>query len=195
MSKETRKIYKDKGLFLMQAYALSETASSLTIAYPGKDDLESVGEIFEDVEVKIINKDQDGIGEIIVKGDNVFLGYTDPKLTKKVFDEEGFFHTGDLGYVKNNKIYLKGRKKKMLLTSNGENIEAAAIENNIKNRSKSIKDVKAYIKDDKIAVNIYIVAEDNYEKIIEDYNNEVPRYERVSYFDLHNDSLDTRLKQ
>ena len=83
----------------------------------------------------------------------------------------------------------------MLLTSNGENIEAAAIENNIKNRSKSIKDVKAYIKDDKIAVNIYIVAEDNYEKIIEDYNNEVPRYERVSYFDLHNDSLDTRLKQ
>ena len=83
MSKETGKIYKDKGLFLMQAYALSETASSLTIAYPGKDDLESVGEIFEDVEVKIINKDQDGIGEIIVKGDNVFLGYTDPKLTKK----------------------------------------------------------------------------------------------------------------
>ena len=195
ISKETRKKYKDKGLMLMQAYALSETASSLTIAYPGKDDLESVGEIFEDIEVKIVDKDEDGIGEIIVKGNNVFLGYTDSSLTKKVFDKEGFFHTGDLGYIKNKKIYLKGRKKKMLLTSNGENVMAQVIEDNIKSKSQFIKDVKAYIKKDKIAVNIYVSGNDDYDKIIKEYNKEVPKYEKVSYYEIHNDSIDTRLKQ
>ena len=195
ISKETRKIYKDKGLCLMQAYALSETASSLTIAYPWTDDLESVGEIFEDIDVKIANKDKDGIGEIIVKGDNVFLGYTDPELTKKVFDKNGYFYTGDLGYIKNNKIYLKGRKKKMLLTSNGENVDMASIENNIKNKSKNIEDVKAFIKNDKIAVNIYVTENDDYERIINDYNDEVPKYEKVSSFEIYKDSLDVRLKQ
>ena len=195
ISKETRKIYKDKGLMLMQAYALSETASSLTIAYPGQDDLESVGTIFEDIDVKLADIDKDGVGEIIVKGDNVFLGYTDPKLTKKVFDAEGYFHTGDLGYIKDNKIFLKGRKKKMLLTTNGENIEAEFIEESIKNKSNAIQSVKAYIKNNKLSVNIYVNGEDDFDKIIKDFNKEVPRYEKIDYYEVHNDSLDVRLKQ
>ncbi len=195
ISKETRKIYKDKGLCLMQAYALSETASSLTIAYPGKDDLESVGEIFEDIDVKIVNKDKDGVGEIVVKGDNVFLGYTDSKLTKKVFDKDGYFYTGDLGYIKDKKIYLKGRKKKMILTSNGENVDVESIIDNIKSKSKSIKDVKVYTKNDRIAVNIYVTKDDDYDKIIFNYNKEVPKYENIYTYEIFDDSLDVRLKQ
>ena len=195
ISKETRKIYKDKGLNMMQAYALSETASSLAIAYPYKDDLESSGTIFEDMDVKVDNKDKDGIGEIIVKGDAVFLGYTDKDLTKKVFDNKGYFHTGDLGYIKNNNIYLKGRKKKMLLTSNGENVMADSIEENIKSRNKAIKSVKAYTKDDKIVVNIYVDKDINIDELIKKYNIEVPRYERVTDYKIYKDSIDTRLKQ
>ena len=195
ISKETRKIYKDKNLNLMQAYALSETSSSLTIAYPYQDDLESVGTIFEDIEVKIYDKDKDGVGEIIVKGDNVFKGYTDRSLTKRVFDKEGYFHTGDLGYIKDNKIYLKGRKKKMLLTSNGENVIAESIENSIKEKDSNIKDVKAYIKNDKINVDIYINGESDIDNIIKEYNNSVPKYERVEKYNIYNDSIDTRLKQ
>ena len=195
ISKETRKIYKEKGLNMMQAYALSETASSLAIAYPYKDDFESSGTIFEDMDVKIADKDKDGIGEIIVKGDAVFLGYTDKKLTKQVFDKEGYFHTGDLGYIKNNNIYLKGRKKKMLLTSNGENVMAESIEENIKSRNSAIKSVKAYIKNDKIAVNIYVNKDTNIEDLIKKYNSEVPRYERVENYTIYKDSIDTRLKQ
>lgn len=195
ISKETRKIYKDKGLNLMQAYALSETASSLTIAYPFQDDLESVGTIFEDIDVKIFESDKDGIGEIIVKGDNVFLGYTDKSLTKRVFDESGYFHTGDLGYIKDNKLYLIGRKKKMLLLSNGENIVAESIENNIKEKNKNIQDVKAYIKNDKLAVDVYVKENIDLEEIIIEYNKEVPRYERIEFFNLYLDSIDTRLKQ
>lgn len=195
ISKETRQIYKDKGLALMQAYALSETASSLCIAYPYDDDLESVGTYFEDMEVKIDNPDKDGVGEIIVKGDSVFLGYTDPSLTKRVFDDKGYFHTGDLGYIKNKKIFLKGRKKKMLLTSNGENVMAESIENDIKERDNNIKDVKAYIKDDKIVVDIYVIDEIDAETIINEHNKSVPRYEKVSSYNIKKDSIDTRLKQ
>ncbi len=196
ISKETRQIYKDKNLNFMQAYALSETASSLAIAYPYQDDLESVGAIFEDLDVKIVDKDKDGVGEIVVKGDCVFLGYTDESLTKKVFDDKGYFHTGDLGYIKDNKIYLKGRKKKMLLTSNGENIIAESIEDAIKNSSDNIKSVKAYIKDDAIAVNIYVSNKnEDYNKIIEEYNKNVPKYERINSFEVYEDSVDSRLKQ
>ena len=195
ISKETRKVYLDKGLNMMQAYALSETASSLAIAYPYKDDLESSGTIFEDMDVKVANPDKEGIGEIIVKGDAVFIGYTDKELTKKVFDEEGYFHTGDLGYIKNNNIYLKGRKKKMLLTSNGENVIAESIEENIKSRDSAIKSVKAYTKNDKIIVNIYLDKDINLDEIISKYNNEVPRYERVFEYNVYFDSIDTRLKQ
>ena len=195
ISKETRKIYKDKGLFLMQAYALSETSSSLAIAYPGKDDLESSGDIFEDMDVRVDNPDKDGIGEIIVKGDAVFLGYTDPSLTKRVFDEKGYFHTGDLGYIKDNKVFLKGRKKKMLLSSNGENIMAESIEQGIKSKDKRINDVKAYIKDDKLAVDIYVTDTIDADKIIEEYNKDVPKYERVLLYTVKKDSIDARLKQ
>ncbi len=195
ISKETRQTYKDKGLFLMQAYALSETASSLCIAYPGDDDLESVGTAFEDMIVKVDNPDKDGVGEIIVKGDSVFLGYTDPSLTKRVFDKDGFFHTGDLGIIKNNKIFLKGRKKKMLLTSNGENVMAESIENGIKEKDKNINDVKAYIKNDKIEVGIYVTGEIDADKVIEEYNKNVPKYERVATYKIISDSIDVRLKQ
>ena len=195
ISKETRKAYKDNNLNLMQAYALSETASSLAIAYPNQDDLESVGTIFEDLNVKIFEPDKDGVGEIIVKGDCVFLGYTDKSLTKRVFDENNYFHTGDLGLIKDNKIYLKGRKKKMLLTSNGENIIASSIEDNIKNRNKAISDVKAYIKNDKLAVDVYVKENIDLDEIINNYNSEVPKYERIDSYNLYLDSIDTRLKQ
>ena len=195
ISKETRKAYKDNNLNLMQAYALSETASSLAIAYPNQDDLESVGTIFEDLDVKIFEPDKDGVGEIIVKGDCVFLGYTDKSLTKRVFDEEGYFHTGDLGLIKDNKIYLKGRKKKMLLTSNGENIIASSIEDNIKNRNNLIQDVKAYIKNDKLAVDIYVKEDLDLDSIIKEYNSEVPKYEKIESYNKYLDSIDTRLKQ
>ena len=195
LEQETRKIYKNKGLNLMQAYALSETASSLAIAYPYQDDLESSGTIFEDMEVKLADIDENGIGEIIVKGDSVFLGYTDCSLTEKVFDKDGYFHTGDLGYIRDNKIYLKGRKKKMLLTSNGENVMAESIEERIKSKNESISDVKAYVENDKIKINIYIKSNIDIDTIINEYNKEVPKYEKIQDYKVFKDSIDARLKQ
>lgn len=195
LSKEIRQVFKNKNLCLMQTYAMTETSSSFTLAYPNSDDLYSAGEIYEDIDVKIANKNEDGIGEIIVKGDNVFKGYTNKTLNRIVFDQDGYFHTGDLGYIKNKKLYIKGRKNKILLTSNGENVYAESIEKRIQEKDNNINAVKAYIKNDKIAVNIYVKQDIDIESIILNYNSEVPKYERIDYYNLYLDSIDARLKQ
>ena len=195
LSSDIRKIFKDKGLCLMQTYALTEVSSSFTLGYPNNDDLVSAGEIYEDIDVKIYKPNNDGVGEIIVKGDNVFKGYTDKTLNKYVFDKNNYFHTGDLGYIKDNKLFVVGRKKKILLTSNGENVSADVIEEKIKQLSNNINDVKAYVKNDKIGVNIYVTCNDNYDEIINLYNNNATRYEKVLFYKIYLDSIDARLKQ
>ena len=193
---ETRRIYKEKNLNLMQAYALSETASSLAIAYPYQDDLESVGAIFEDMDVKIDKPDKDGVGEIIVKGDSVFLGYTDEELNKNVFDKNGYFHTGDCGSIKDGKIFLTGRIKKMLLTSNGENISSDELSKKVRNIHSDISDVKLYIQNDKLSANIYVKKEiSNIDELINNLNDNLPKYERIKNYKIFMDSIDTRLKQ
>ena len=195
MTKEMRKIFKESGLSLLQTYAMTETSSSFTLAYPNSEDYESCGELYEDIDVKIDKPNKDGIGEIIVKGDNVFKGYTNTKLNKIAFDDNNYFHTGDLGYIKDNKLYVKGRKKKVLITSNGENVDSSYIEDKILNLSNNINAVKAYIKDDKLAVNLYVLEDGDYEDIINSYNNNAPRFEQVEYVNVYKDSIDTRLKQ
>lgn len=193
ISKKIRQVFIDKKLCLMPAYAMTETSSACTLTYPHHVDLTSAGEIYEDIDVKIVDKDKNGVGEIIIKGDNIFKGYTDKSLNKRVFDENDYFHTGDLGYIKQKKLYIVGRKKKILITSNGENVHAEAIEKKIKAKDKNIVEVKAYIKEDKIAVNIY-VKDDINPNIIDEYNLEAPKYEKISSFTIYNDSIDTRLK-
>ena len=196
LDREIRLKYKDAGLNMMQAYALSETASSFAIAYPYSDDLESTGTIFEDLDVKIVDKNEEGIGEVVAKGDAVFLGYAnDEETTKKVFDEEGYFHTGDLGFIKENKLYIRGRKKKMLLTSNGENVSPDDVEQKLEQNDLIIK-ATVYQKDNKICATLYVdELNEDYNKIIETFNENVPKYQRIEEFEVLKNSIDNRLKQ
>lgn len=195
MSREMREVFQNSGLCLLQTYAMTETSSSFTLAYPGREDFESTGELYEDIDVQIVNQDSNGVGEIVVKGDNVFLGYTDPILNKIVFDDLGYFHTGDLGFIRDGKLYVQGRKKKMLLTGNGENIDASFVEERILSYSTNINAVKAYVKNDTIGVNLYVVEDENYQDVIDQYNESVPRYEQIGFFRVYRDSIDSRLKQ
>lgn len=82
------------------------------------------------VEYKIENPNSEGVGEIIVKGPNVMLGYYEnEEATQKVL-KDGWFHTGDLGYIDDEEfLYISGRSKNMILTKNGENIYPEEIEN------------------------------------------------------------------
>ena len=91
----------------------------------------SVGKIVPRVEMKILDPDTDGIGEIAVKGPMVMQGYYKaPEETAKVFTPDGWFKTGDVGYLdERNYVYLTGRAKNMIVTEGGKNVYPEEIEN------------------------------------------------------------------
>jgi long-chain acyl-CoA synthetase len=125
-----RQAYIDAGLNLMEAYALTETASSLAIPYSGQPDVESVGVVLEGVEVAIDGPDADGFGEILVRGPNVCLGYYgDAAATRAAIDGDGFLHTGDIGRLgESGSLYLRGRKGRIFKASSGEFVNPELLE-------------------------------------------------------------------
>ncbi len=119
------------GIQIVFGYGLTECAPLAIINHDRLHLAESVGEPIPGSEAKIINPDPDtGIGEICVKGDMVMLGYyNNPEETAKVLDKDGWFHTGDLGYVdKKGHYYISGRSKNVIVTNNGKNIYPEELE-------------------------------------------------------------------
>ena len=119
------------GIQILQGYGLTECAPLAIINHDRLQLADSVGVPIPGVETKIINADPDtGVGEICVKGGMVMLGYyNNPEETAKVIDEDGWFHTGDLGYVnKNGHYFISGRSKNVIVTSNGKNIYPEELE-------------------------------------------------------------------
>jgi long-chain acyl-CoA synthetase len=93
----------------------------------------SVGNVLDIDDIKILDPNEDGEGEILVKGPNVMLGYyNNEEATRDAFDEEGYFRTGDYGKIdKNNVIYITGRKKNLIILSNGKNVYPEEIESEL----------------------------------------------------------------
>jgi len=117
-------------------YGLTETAPMIAGSNPSQTFFQGVGKILPKVQVKLDNPDpRTGVGEVLVKGDNVMQGYyRDPELTRSVFTDDGFFRTGDLGcFDKQMRLSLKGRLKNMILGASGENIYPEDIESVINN--------------------------------------------------------------
>ena len=199
LSDELRGAYEAAGLEVLNAYALSETSSSLSIDYPGDTVHDSAGTVFEDIEVKVMDPDAEGYGEIAVRGNNVFAGYYgDEAATAAVFTEDGFFLTGDIGCIRDKHVYLKGRKDARLTFANGEKISASAVTERIKSLDETIKSVKAYIRDNILTCDIYVSCapdESSFNKIsalIDKDNQSASKYERVENFNLY--SADRLLK-
>lgn len=117
------------GIRTLQGYGLTECAPLLA----GNSDFffnaKSTGRAVPGVKLKIHNPNEDGIGEILAKGDNVMLGYyNDPAATKAVF-LDGWFCTGDLGrFDEDGGLYITGRKKNVIVTENGKNIYPEELE-------------------------------------------------------------------
>ncbi|MCK4748734.1 MAG: AMP-binding protein, partial [Bacteroidales bacterium] len=112
-------------------YGLTETSPLAAGFDPAHAVYRSVGTVLEGVSLKIDNPDPvTGEGEIIIKGPNVMKGYyKDQEKTDEVFNSEGYFRTGDLGYIsKKGIVYIRGRLKNMILGPNGENIYPEEIE-------------------------------------------------------------------
>ena len=196
--KGIRKAYHEAGLNMMEAYALSETASSLAIAYPFDKDFESSGTIFEDIEVKVQEPNENGIGEILVRGDNVFLGYVNaPEETKRCFTSDGFFKTGDLGYLSENKVYITGRNKKILIGENGENVDAEELECLLLKKDNNINAAKVFLKDNMLCCSLYLKEETDtdWDAFWNDFNKELPKYKHIKNYKIYLDNVLVRLKQ
>jgi long-chain acyl-CoA synthetase len=123
--------YNPLGLDFVQGYGLTETSPIINLNPIDHYKETSVGKVIPQVDMKILNPDERGVGEVIVKGPVVMKGYFEmPEETAAAFTEDGYLKTGDLGYLDSeNYLYLTGRAKNMIVTSGGKNVYPEEIEN------------------------------------------------------------------
>ena len=127
---EMLQFFQDIGFICVQGYGLTECAPILALNRDGDFKNEAAGLPLPGCDVKILDPDSDGIGEFIAKGDNVFMGYyKDPEATAAALDKDGYYHTGDLGYIdKDGFCIITGRKKNVIIAKNGKNVFPEEIE-------------------------------------------------------------------
>ncbi len=130
------------GFKVIEGYGLTETSPVATLNPPHRPKFGSVGKALPNTQVKIANPDTSGVGEVMIKGDNVMLGYFKrPQLTAQVKSVDGWFNSQDLGYLdKDNYLYLTGRKKDVIVLSSGKNIYPEELEEYY-NQSPYIKEI------------------------------------------------------
>lgn len=149
--------FKGAGLFILAAYGSTETAGGMCSMDLDTNKHATVGAPYQGVDMKIFQPDSQGVGEVVVKGPNIFRGYyNNAKATTAVFDVDGYFHTGDIGrFDEDGELYIVGRKKRMILLSNGENVWLDEIEKLFK-ASSAIVDARLYEQDGMIHAMITI---------------------------------------
>lgn len=126
------KVYNELGIDFIQGYGLTETSPIIALNPVDNFKVESVGRYFvAHMEMKILEPDENGIGEVAVKGPMVMKGYYNmPAETAEVFTEDGWFKTGDLGRLDSEGyLYLAGRAKNLIVTEGGKNVYPEEIEN------------------------------------------------------------------
>lgn len=116
--------FRHMGFNILEGYGLTETYGPITVCPDEDPRFGSVGPALPNNEIKISDPDDSGIGEICLRGSCVFKGYyKDEELTSQVFDDQGWFHTGDLGRLdKDNFLFISGRKKDMIVLDSGKNV-------------------------------------------------------------------------
>ena len=136
--------FKALGLNLLQGYGITETSPVISAESPFKGKPGTVGEVLDDVEVRIENPNRDGEGEILVKGPNVMLGYyKNDEATEDVL-HDGWYHTGDLGrFDEDRMLSICGRVKNLIVTPNGKNVYPEEVENQLL-KSPYIAEIMVY---------------------------------------------------
>ena len=175
------------GFRMLEGYGLTETSPILT--FTRYDDIRpgSCGGALPEVELKIAND-----GEVIARGKNIMKGYFNkPKATAEVIDKDGWFHTGDLGEIRDNYLYIIGRKKEMIVLPNGKNINPQDIEDNIMKKTNLISELAiTEHKNHLIAIiypNFKVIEKEGIKNIsesikwnvIDPYNLEAPNYRKI----------------
>ncbi len=197
---------REFGFNFVQGYGLTETSPILTLNQLDNFKDDAAGIPLPGIEIKINNPNTDGVGEVYAKGPNVMLGYyKNEKMTSDTFDD-GWFKTGDLGYMdQDGFLHISGRKKNMILSKNGENVFPEEIED-LLNRSpyvleslifgqkdekqdeiiaaQIVTDAEAFIEYSEVN-NIKItddLIQSMIDKVIKDVNKELPLHKQIRKF-------------
>ena len=201
--------FNDLGIRVVQGYGLSETAPVIAAENAKIVRNGSVGLPMINDTIEIVNQDENGIGEIRVKGPNVMLGYYEmPELTKEIL-KDGWFYTGDLGRLdKNGVLYITGRNKNMIVLRNGKKVFPEEVETLV-NRLELVEECMVFgmpnEKDDvKVAVKIVYSKEEAKDKYkdkseeelyqiiwdqIKELNKSFPRYKHIQKLILTDEEL------
>jgi len=146
LSQSVFKAYNEFGIDFVQGYGLTETSPIIALNPKEHFKIASVGRYFHPyMEMKILNPDEKGRGEICVKGPMIMKGYYNmPEETAAVLSEDGWFRTGDIGWLDEEKyLYLCGRAKNLVVTSGGKNVYPEEIENAFQMYYNDIEQVTA----------------------------------------------------
>ena len=123
LDKRVAQGFNELGIELAQGYGLTETSPVIAAENAYKKRSGSIGFPMDNIELEIVDKDENGIGELRVKGPNVMLGYYDNEEETRKVIRDGWFYTGDLGYIdKDGFVFLTGRQKDMIVLKNGKKV-------------------------------------------------------------------------
>jgi long-chain acyl-CoA synthetase len=206
--------FEDFGITMLQGYGLTE-CSPLVAGTPDfvnrRKKAGSVGPVVPSGQLKIADPDEDGIGEVVYKGPNVMLGYYKmPEETAKVL-KDGWFYTGDLGFLdEEGWLYLTGRKKNVIVTKTGKNIYPEEIELYV-NRNKYVHESMVHGVDDDedagtiVGIQVHPAYDIIYEEfgaeyddasiyklikgVIKDINEKLPVYKRIRNVSIRKDEF------
>lgn len=201
--------FEAMGLPMMQGYGMTENSPIIAVNQDRYGKAASVGKPMPGTEVRIVDKDESGIGEVICKGPSVMMGYyKDAENTAKTI-KDGWLYTGDYGYLdEDGFLYITGRKKNVIVTKGGKNIFPEEVEYYLL-LSDFISEVIVYgkheeIKDDLICTAImypdfkalenagYKTDEEKYLKLkeaVEEANSKMPPFKRVKRIEIREDDF------
>ncbi len=182
INREAEMFLKKSGFPYLIGYGLTESAPLLAGGPWGDPTIAvgSTGKPIPGVEIKIDDADpRTGIGEILARGPNIMKGYyKNPQATREALDDEGWLHTGDLGYFdKLGNLYIRGRSKNMILMSNGENIYPEAIEDKI---NSCMHVVESLVMEDNGHLDAWVYLD--YDLIDDETRNKSPQ-QKLDYID------------
>lgn len=182
------------GITILSGYGLTEASPTVSVANRDNIKIGSVGKILNSIEAKIVD------GELVVKGPNIFMGYyKNPEKTKETLID-GWLYTGDLAEISNDFLYIKGRKKEVIVLPNGKNIWPHKVEDRLIKCIPIIEEVAVY--EDKGVLSAIVKVDQkraeqskvtnilyHIKDKVSDYNIDVQDYERVKDIKITNSEL------
>ena len=176
----------DFGIDIFNGYGLTECSPGVTCNRADKFKFGSVGTPLDCCEIKIVNPDEYGVGEIYVKGTNVMVGYYgDPEATAAAFDGE-WLKTGDFGRIdKDGFLFMVGRKKNLICLSNGKNVSPEELEDKLR-RIDYVAEVLVYADDKKIIGEFFLNEEDypdaraRLKGDVDAFNRKMPSFKNIN---------------